>query len=143
MQLQLDGASSKPTTHSAPHKQSYSTYGEKMVSAMRSEPALPLVDDTVAGETDVASTKTADDSASLHSTSTTSRSFFRPSSFRRRTTDQSSVTKGKDSESTKRTSAVLDEEDESGLSLSVDLQLQQQKDAGDWGIADDARMNLE
>lgn len=112
---------------------------------MRSEPALPLVDDTVAGETDVASTKNADDNASVHSTSTTSRSFFRPASFRRRTTDQASIlSKSKDSERLNRSSAVLDEEDEeSALSLSVDLQLQQRKEAGDWGIADDARMSLE
>lgn len=123
---------------------SHSTYGEKMVAAMRSEPALPLVDDTVAGETDVASSRAADDAVSVHSTSASSRSFFRPGSFRRRPTNQSISEKDKDSDRPTRASVIMDEEEEdSGLSHSVDLELQQRKEAGDWGIADEARMNLE
>lgn len=123
---------------------SHGTYGEKMVAAMRSEPALPLVDDTVAGETDVASSKATDDTVSVHSTSTSSRSFFRPGSFRRRPTNQSITEKDKESERPTRASIIMDEDEEDhGLSHSVDLELQQRKEAGDWAIADEARMNLE
>jgi hypothetical protein len=127
---------------------SHSTYGEKMVAAMRSEPALPMIDDTVAGETDVGSghSKTADDAMSVTSTSTSSRSFFRPGSFRRRATNQSLPDKEKDKDDDRPTRAnvIMDEEEEEhGLSDSVDLLLQQRKEVGDWGIADEARMNLE
>ncbi|KAK0388099.1 hypothetical protein NLU13_4343 [Sarocladium strictum] len=122
-----------------------STYGEKMVAAMRSEPALPLVDDTVAGETDaVSNNRTSDDSMSVHSTSASSRSFFRPGSFRLRPTNQSMPDKEKDVDRPTRASVIMDEEEgEHGLSDSVDLALQQRKEVGDWGIADEARMNLE
>ena len=114
-----------------------------MVAAMRSEPALPFVDDTVAGETDVASNKAVDDAVSSAPTSASSRSFFRPGSFRRRPTNQSQAEK-KDDDRPTRASVIMDEdEEEHGLSHSVDLELQQRKEAGDWGIADEARMNLE
>lgn len=143
--LQLDGEELNADSRStlAP---SWSSYGEKMVAGMRSEPALPLIDDTVAGETDHASiiTKGADDSASLHSTSTSSRSFFRPGTFKRRATNQSMTEKEKEHARNLKAKAAQDEEEEdTGLSHSVDLELQQRKEAGDWGIADEARMSLE
>ena len=127
----------KPTAStSALQKTSYSTVGEKMVSPMRSESALPLGDKTVS---DDSSGTTQDDAASTHSTP--SRSFFRPT-FRRRPTDRSSTT---DKEiPTRRFSESLPEDDPSGLGIEMELELQKQgKEGGEWGIGDEARMNLE
>ncbi|KAM4062765.1 integral peroxisomal membrane peroxin domain-containing protein [Hirsutella rhossiliensis] len=119
------------------HTQRYSTMGEKM----RAEPMLPGTDQTVA---DDASAKTADDSASMHSTS--SRSSFWPSSLRKRATERPRNSTEK--ERPRRLSEVqgdhVSEEDATGLGLEVEMELQKQgKDGGQWGIGDEARMNLE
>ena len=120
---------------SALQNSSYSTVGEKMVSPMRSESALPLGDKTIS---DDSSGKTQDDAASTHSTP--SRSFFRPT-FRRRPTDRSSMT---DKEIPTRFSESLSDDDPSSLGIEMDLELQKQrKEGGEWGIGDEARMNLE
>lgn len=133
-----------------------------MVSYMRSEPALPLLDQTPAenhpSHTD--SSKPADDSASVHSGSSKSW-VFRPPSLRRRGTDKSMGEKdlhqhlskqqqqiGKirqERQRTRSTSTVLSEEEGiSGLGIEVEMELHAQgMDAGQWGIADEARMNLE
>lgn len=103
-----------------------------------------IVEETVG---DDASLKTADDAASVYSTS--SKSSFWPPMLRRRTTDRSVTERDKDKEKTvnKRPSGVHDlvhDEDTSGLGLELEMELQRQgKDGGQWGIAEDARMNLE
>ncbi|KJZ78537.1 hypothetical protein HIM_01928 [Hirsutella minnesotensis 3608] len=122
------------------HTQRYSTAGEKMVP-MRAEPMLPGSDQTVA---DDASAKTADDTASVHSTS--SKSSFWPASLRRRTADRPRTSTEKDRP--RRMSEVpsdhASEEDATGLGFELEMELQKQgKDGGQWGIGDEARMNLE
>lgn len=122
------------------HTQRYSTAGEKMVSPMRAEPMAPGNDQTVA---DDASAKTADDSASMHSTS--SKSSFWPSSLRKRAAERPRNSTEK--ERPRRLSEVQGDhvnEDSTGLGLEVEMELQKQgKDGGQWGIGDEARMNLE
>lgn len=138
-----------------------------MISPMRSEPALPFLDQTPADThhssraADEASKPAGggDDSLSVHSTSSKSW-VFRPPSLRRRGTDKSTATtattggsgekepQGKarlERQRTRSTSTVLsEEEDVSGLGIEVELELQAQgKDGGQWGIGDEARMNLE
>ncbi|PHH89387.1 hypothetical protein CDD83_6169 [Cordyceps sp. RAO-2017] len=125
-----------------PHTQRYSTAGEKMVTPMRAEPMLPGPDQTVA---DDASAKTADDAASLHSTSSKSSSFW-PQSLRRRPAERPRTSAERDR--SRRLSEVpadaASEEDAARLGLEVELELQKQgKDGGQWGIGDEARMNLE
>ncbi|CAM1502339.1 Fc.00g043230.m01.CDS01 [Cosmosporella sp. VM-42] len=127
---------------SIPHLrvQGYNTSQEKMVSPMRSEPALPIKDQTIAEDSslDDASSKAADDSLSVHSTS--SRSFFRTPLLRRRATDRSAA----DKERTRRTSVHLNDDVASGLGAELTLELQKQgKEGGEWGIGDEARMSLE
>ncbi|POR32162.1 Peroxisomal membrane protein PEX30 [Tolypocladium paradoxum] len=122
---------------SALHTQRYSTTSEKMVPTM----AVAGSDQTIA---DDASGKTADDTASLHSTS--SKSSFWPASLRRRTADRprTSTEKDRSKRLSEVTSEPANEEDTSGLGLEVELELQKQgKDGGQWGIGDEARMNLE
>lgn len=73
--------------------------------------------------------------------------------LRRRTTDRSVTDREKEKEkekekvASKRPSGVHDlvpEDDTSGLGLELEMELQRQgKDGGQWGIAEDARMNLE
>lgn len=128
------------------HAQRYSTMGEKM----RAEPMPPVADQTFA---DDASAKTADDSASMHSTS--SKSSFWPSSLRKRAAERprNSTEKERPRNSTnKERPGRLSEvqvdhasgEDATGLGLEVEMELQKQgKDGGQWGIGDEARMNLE
>lgn len=132
-----------------------------MISPMRSEPALPFLDQTPAdthhsGEAN--KPPGGDDSLSVHSTSSKSW-VFRPPSLRRRGTDKSTATvattggnekepQGKvkpERQRTRSTSTVLsEEEDVSGLGIEVEMELQAQgKDGGQWGIGDEARMNLE
>jgi len=124
----------------------YSTAGEKMLSPMRSEPALPLMDTTTAenrpSTSDSKESRTAvDDAASVYSTS--SKSWSGIPGFRKNR--PGSV----DSKRSRRraTSDVLSEEDEdhlSGLGIEVEMELQKQgKDGGTWGIGDEARMSLE
>lgn len=134
MPHELDGSDLKENASTpALHTTSYSTADEKMVS-MRSEPNLP-VDQTLA---DDASAKTADDAVSLQSTS--SRSFFRPPSLRRRATDRSSMTKDRP----RRASDAISESESGGLNFEVEQELQKQgKEGGEWGIGDEARMSLE
>ncbi|EHK23345.1 uncharacterized protein TRIVIDRAFT_12255 [Trichoderma virens Gv29-8] len=133
---------------SPPHTTSYSTTNEKM----RAEPVVSKPDeDQVA---DDLNTKIADDTISLHST-TSSR--FWPT-LRRRTTDRSGDSLRLDSQRQekrrsgsqrpRRTSDVASdiagEDDTSSLNISVALELQKQgKEGGQWGIGDEARMSLE
>jgi len=154
---ELDAGTHKrtPSTNDL-HHHKYSTTNEKMISPMRSEPALPLLDQTPV-ETHpsrVEDIKPGDDSASLHSTSSKSW-IFRPPPLRRRGTGASSADKDqqqqqqgqpkKQQQRTRSTSDVLsEEEDVSGLGIEVEMELQHQgKDGGQWGIGDEARMNLE
>lgn len=83
-----------------------------------------------------------DDSLSLHSTSSKSWSFSAPS-LKRRPTDRSSIEQQQ--RRTRSDSNVLSEEEEdvSGLGIEVELELQKQDKGGQWGIGDEARMNLE
>jgi hypothetical protein len=131
-----------------------------MISPMRSEPALPFLDQTPADthHSGEAKPPSGDDSLSVHSTSSKSW-VFRPPSLRRRGTDKSTATTattgGNEKESqgkarlerqrTRSTSTVLsEEEDVSGLGIELEMELQAQgKDGGQWGIGDEARMNLE
>ena len=149
---ELDAGGHRPTVSTSDlHHHKYSTTNEKMISPMRSEPALPLLDQTPA-ETHpsrIEDSRPGDDSASLHSTSSKSW-IFRPPSLRRRGTDKSSAEKEqqqqqKQQQRTRSTSDVLsEEEDVSGLGIEVEMELQHQgKDGGQWGIGDEARMNLE
>lgn len=124
-----------------------------MISPMRSEPALPLVDSTPAENirpptSDSATSKTAvDDALSVHSTSSKSWGGF--ASLRRRGTgDRTSVDGKSEGGRRRRPSEVLSEAGEedyrSGLGIEVETELQRQgKEGGTWGIGDEARMNLE
>ena len=106
-----------------------------MIAGMRSEPALPQADGL---SLDEASIKAADDAVSLQSTS--SRSFFRPPSLRRKFTDRSTT----DRERSRRESDARIQEDAGSLGIDLELELQNQgKDGGRWGIGDEARMSLE
>lgn len=133
---------------STPHTTSYSTANEKM----RADPVVTKPDEDQF--TDELSAKAADDTISLHST-TSSR--FWPT-LRRRTTDRSGDSLRLDSQKQekrrsgsqrpRRTSDVAsvaaEDEDTSRLGLSVALEIQKQgKDGGEWGIGDEARMSLE
>ena len=114
-------------------------------ASIRSAPEAPLpkiVENGAPIADDAASIKTLDDNASVHSTSTPSR--FWPG-LRRRTTNQSTVTTEKDKEREKRSSLNSSiGDDVSGLGIEVEMELQKQgKDGGQWGIGDEARMNLE
>lgn len=136
---ELDGTDIKESTPKRGfHSKSYSTTDEKMISPMRSEPALRLHDPI---STDDASIKTADDALSVHSTS--SRSFFRTPSLMRRVTDRSAVSTA-EKDRPRRASDAVSEEEASGLGIEVELELQKQgKEGGEWGIGDEARMSLE
>jgi hypothetical protein len=141
---ELDATESTPT----PHTTSYSTANEKM----RAEPPDPTPDEDQDQVSDALSAKAADDTASLHSTS----SRFWPT-LRRRTTDRSGDSLRLDSQRQekrrsgsqrpRRTSDVASDiagEDDSSLNLAVALELQKQgKEGGEWGIGDEARMSLE
>ncbi|KYK60236.1 peroxisomal membrane protein PEX31 [Drechmeria coniospora] len=123
-----------------PHAQRYSTAGEMM----RAELVTPGPEPTIA---DDASVKTADDAASIHSTS--SRSSFWPS-LRRRAIDKTPLsTAEKEKDGPRRLSEVVSEPssqdtDPGLLGAELELELQKQgKDGGQWGIGDEARMNLE
>ena len=135
---ELDAGEHKP--HSSKH--------EKLLNVARSQPAQPLVDPSTSENRPSTSdsSKAADDSASLQSTSSRSWGVFRPPSLRRRPTDRSSMDKTEGRR--RRHSDVLSEtgEDEnlSGLGIEVEMELQKQgKEGGAWGIGDEARMSLE
>ena len=74
------------------------------------------------------------DSSSIMSTS--SRSFFRPNSVRRRVT-------GTTSDRARRDSEAKSEQEAAALGLQVELGIQGSGKQGEWGIGDDARMCLE
>ncbi|KAF4983900.1 hypothetical protein FZEAL_776 [Fusarium zealandicum] len=92
---------------------------------------------------DDASFKAADDSLSVHSTS--SRSFFRSPLMRKRVADRSVADKERTRRGsrTSRTSSLYDD-DASGLGAELALEIQKQgRPGGSWGIGDEARMSLE
>ncbi|KAJ6439820.1 FAD-dependent oxidoreductase-like enzyme [Purpureocillium lavendulum] len=120
-----------PTEENGSATQRYTTVGEKMVPT-RAEPSLPGADSTIA---DDASAKTADDAASVHSTS--SKSSFWPS-FRRRNAADPKTRAASEKEKPRRLSEVTsepsNEEDTSGLGRELEMELQKQgKDGGQWG----------
>lgn len=85
--------------------------------------------------------KPEEDSASQHSTS--SRSFFRPGSLRRKATDRSNSSQEKElPPRVRRTSEAKSEEEVSGLGLAVEMEIQDRGRSG-WGVGDEARMSLE
>ena len=136
MPNQPDGTNTS-ASGSTLHTESYSTTSEKMIPTM----AVTGPDQTIA---DDASVKTADDAASLHSTS--SKSSFWPASLRRRPSDRprTSAEKDRSRRLSEVTSEPPNEQDTSGLGLEVEWELQKQgQDGGQWGIGDEARMNLE
>ena len=126
---------------------------DKTLSPVRSEPALPLLDQTTADNrpttSDSNASRAADDALSLQSTS--SRSWGFGSLRRRPAADRSSIDTKGDKERKRRPSEVmsdvLSEEGEdqvSGLGTEVEMELQKQgKEGGTWGIGDEARMSLE
>ncbi|KAF7561253.1 hypothetical protein G7046_g2878 [Stylonectria norvegica] len=137
---ELDAAEPRASTSSYTQK-GYSTSDEKMVSPMRTEaPPFPSFEQTIAEDdhAEDAGSKAAEDSLSVHSTS--SRSFFRTPLTRRRGADRSTM----DKERTRRASDALDEDDASGLGRELTLELQKQrKEGGEWGIGDEARMSMD
>lgn len=130
-----------------PTSQAYSTTEEKMVSpTVDHRPALepvPESDDDKGARAPKAEDK--DDSASLHSTS--SRSFFRPTSLRRKATDRSTASsaaqdKAAPAQRSRRASEAKSEEEVSGLGIAVEMEIQDRGREG-WGVGDEARMSLE
>lgn len=88
-----------------------------------------------------------EDSVSLHSTS--SRSFFRPSSLRRKATDRSTASSTQEKDAppphhrrSRRASEAKSEEEVSGLGLAVEMEIHDRGREG-WGVGDEARMSLE
>ncbi|KAK2001462.1 integral peroxisomal membrane peroxin [Colletotrichum falcatum] len=115
--------------------QRYSTLEEKMVSPPQSAQDLTVSDKDLEIE--------KDDAASTLSTSSGGRSFFRAPSLRRKVTDRSVASKAdKEQDRSRRASEAKSEEEASALGLKLNLALQG-KDGGQWGIGDEARMNLE
>ncbi|GKT50111.1 peroxisomal membrane protein PEX30 [Colletotrichum spaethianum] len=115
--------------------QRYSTLEEKMVSPTHSAQDLTLSDKDLERE--------KDDAASTLSTSSGGRSFFKAPSLRRKVTDKSVASKAdKEQDRSRRASEAKSEEEASALGLKLNLALQG-KDGGQWGIGDEARMNLE
>ncbi|KZL74392.1 integral peroxisomal membrane peroxin, partial [Colletotrichum incanum] len=115
--------------------QRYSTLEEKMVSPAHSAQDLTLSDKDLERE--------KDDAASTLSTSSGGRSFFKAPSLRRKVTDKSVASKAdKEQDRSRRASEAKSEEEASALGLKLNLALQG-KDGGQWGIGDEARMNLE
>lgn len=136
-----------------PTTQAYSTVEEKMFSPTATEhrPAqgldpVPESDDADGEGAPIPKADDRDDSASLLSTS--SRSFFRPTSLRRKATDRSTASssagadKGGPQQRTRRASEAKSEEEVSSLGLTVEMEIQDQSRSG-WGIGDEARMALE
>ncbi|KID92762.1 peroxisomal membrane protein PEX31 [Metarhizium guizhouense ARSEF 977] len=111
------------------YKKGYSTSDEKMVP-VRAEPQPTATDQP----------GTDDDGASILSTS--SKSSFWPSSFRRRAVEKPSTLAEKGQP--RNIAEPVPDDDASGLDLETELELQKQgKDGGRWGIGDEAHMNLE
>lgn len=67
--------------------------------------------------------------------------------LRRRNTDKSAADREKEKREARGKRAIErhdSEQDTSGLGIEVEMELHRQgKDGGQWGIGDDARMNLE
>ena len=139
---ELDGSTIKPKSSTSTLHTKYSTMDEKMISHMRSEPAVPIIDHTPAE-----SHHDHDSNDGMSTYSSSSKSFW--PSLRRRNTERSSILTQAEANSKQRgrsTSDVLsEEEDVSGLGFEVEMELQKQGKGGggDWGIGDEARMNLE
>lgn len=129
-----------------PTSQAYSTTEEKMVSpTVDHRPALePVPESDDDKSIRIPKPEEKDDSASLHSTS--SRSFFRPTSLRRKATDRSTASsaqeKGPPVQRSRRASEAKSEEEVSGLGLAVEMEIQDRGREG-WGVGDEARMSLE
>ncbi|EXA40274.1 hypothetical protein FOPG_00712 [Fusarium oxysporum f. sp. conglutinans race 2 54008] len=94
---------------------------------------------------DDASSKAADDSLSVHSTS--SRSFFKSPLMRKRIADRSGADnkeRTRRDSRTSRTSSLYNDDDADALSAELALEIQKQgRPGGQWGIGDEARMSLE
>ncbi|KAM6534827.1 hypothetical protein FALCPG4_004450 [Fusarium falciforme] len=118
--------------------QQYNSSNETMV------PTRPDAADQAHAEDlsiDDASSKAAEDSLSVHSTS--SRSFFRSPLMRKRVADRS-VTDKERTRRASRTSSLYNDDDASSLGATLALEIQKQgKPGGQWGIGDEARMSLE
>lgn len=152
-----DGAADTPgpneltVSTERPLTQPYSTVEEKMFSPTATEHRSvhsldPVPESDGDGEgAPIPKADDKDDSASMYSTS--SRSFFRPSSLRRKATDRSAasstgVDKNGPQQRTRRASEAKSEEEVSSLGLTVEMEIQDQSRSG-WGIGDEARMALE
>ncbi|KAF5022029.1 hypothetical protein F66182_5912 [Fusarium sp. NRRL 66182] len=119
--------------------QPYNSSNENMISTRS-----PTGDQAQAEDfsNDDASSKAADDSLSVHSTS--SRSFFRSPLMRKRVTDRSGVDNKERIRRASRTSSLYNDDDASSLSAELALEIQKQgRPGGQWGIGDEARMGLE
>ncbi|KAF5601888.1 integral peroxisomal membrane [Fusarium pseudocircinatum] len=94
---------------------------------------------------DDASSKAADDSLSVHSTS--SRSFFKSPLMRKRIADRPGADnkeRTRRDSRTSRTSSLYNDDDADSLSAELALEIQKQgRPGGQWGIGDEARMSLE
>jgi hypothetical protein len=93
----------------------------------------------------VSASNKGDDSSSVMSTS--SRSFFRAPSLRRRVTDRTTAegfrNAGTGTGTGRRASEAKSEEEAAALGLQIELGMQGQGKEGQWGIGDEARMGLE
>ncbi|SPJ71648.1 probable integral peroxisomal membrane protein [Fusarium torulosum] len=94
---------------------------------------------------DDASSKAADDSLSVHSTS--SKSFLRTPFMRKRVTDRSGADnkeRARRDSRASRTSSLYNDDDANSLGAELALEIQKQgRPGGQWGIGDEARMGLE
>lgn len=94
---------------------------------------------------DDASSKAADDSLSVHSTS--SKSFLRSPFLRKRATDRPGADnkeRTRRDSRTSRTSSLYNDDDADALGAELALEIQKQgRPGGQWGIGDEARMSLE
>jgi hypothetical protein len=87
--------------------------------------------------------------ASPNTDDTTSvRSFFRPSSLRRRPTDKSGASKRAPSSDaasrrSRRSLGVDDDADDDSGTLGLEVEMELRREGGNWGIGDEARMGLE
>ncbi|KAF4968793.1 hypothetical protein FSARC_3820 [Fusarium sarcochroum] len=121
--------------------QPYNSSNETMVPTRNTEQAQS--EDL---SNDDASSKAGDDSLSVHSTS--SRSFFRSPLMRKRIAADRSGADNKErtrrDSRASRTSSLYNDDDANTLSAELALEIQKQgRPGGQWGIGDEARMNLE
>ncbi|OAR03076.1 hypothetical protein LLEC1_07740 [Akanthomyces lecanii] len=130
----------KPDHRQAAVKDDASLYSKSDSASVANIPTI--VEDE---KTDDANVRLIDDNASVYSTS--SKSSFWPPMLRRRATDRTAADKEKEKREARGKRATEGQDsgpDTSGLGIEVEMELQRQgKDGGQWGIGDDARMNLE